>query len=74
MSTKANSAAVATIAFIFLYTPAYVIRYNALTYTYLVELFPYHHRSRGITWFQFYGRGASFFATYANPVGLGNIT
>jgi hypothetical protein len=40
---------------------------------YLVELFPYHHRSRGIAWFQFFGRGAGFFATYVNPVGLTNI-
>lgn len=30
-------------------------------------------RSRGLSWFQFYGRGASFFATYVNPVGLANI-
>lgn len=30
-------------------------------------------RSRGISWFQFYGRGASFFATYVNPVGLTRI-
>lgn len=30
-------------------------------------------RSRGISWFQFYGRGASFFATYVNPVGLARI-
>ena len=37
---------------------------------YLVELFPYHHRSRGISWFQFFGRGAAFFSTYVNPVGL----
>lgn len=30
-------------------------------------------RSRGLSWFQFYGRGASFFATYVNPVGLAHI-
>lgn len=30
-------------------------------------------RSRGLSWFQFYGRGASFFATYVNPVGLARI-
>jgi MFS family permease len=41
---------------------------------YLVEIFPYIGRSRGIAWFQFYGRGAGFFATYVNPVGLANIT
>lgn len=40
---------------------------------YLVELFPYLQRSRGITWFQLFGRGATFFATYVNPIGLSNI-
>jgi high-affinity K+ transport system ATPase subunit B len=39
-----------------------------------VEIFPYVGRSRGISWFQFYGRGAGFFATYVNPIGLANIT
>ncbi|KAL4897322.1 general substrate transporter, partial [Aspergillus ambiguus] len=73
MSTEAQSAAISTIFFIFAYSPAYNLGYNALTYTYLVELFPYTGRSRGISWFQFYGRGAAFFATYVNPVGLDRI-
>ncbi|KAJ5984750.1 MFS sugar transporter [Penicillium canescens] len=73
MSTKAQSAAILTIFFIFAYSPAYNLGYNALTYTYLVELFPYVGRSRGLSWFQFYGRGAGFFATYVNPVGLARI-
>ncbi|KAJ5698854.1 MFS sugar transporter [Penicillium macrosclerotiorum] len=73
MSTKAESAAILTIFFIFAYSPAYNLGYNALTYTYLIELFPYMGRSRGISWFQFYGRGAGFFATYVNPVGLSRI-
>ncbi|KAE8555895.1 hypothetical protein TMatcc_003193 [Talaromyces marneffei ATCC 18224] len=51
----------------------YNIGYNALTYTYLVEIFPYTSRSRGIAWFQFYGRGAAFFATYTNLIGLPRI-
>jgi xanthine/uracil permease len=33
MTTKAQGAAVATLVFIFLYTPAYNIGYNALTYS-----------------------------------------
>ncbi|CAI7643805.1 MFS sugar transporter [Penicillium manginii] len=74
ISTKAQSAAILTIFFIFAYSPAYNLGYNALTYTYLIELFPYMGRSRGISWFQFYGRGASFFATYVNPVGLARIS
>ncbi|KAF3015800.1 hypothetical protein E8E15_006749 [Penicillium rubens] len=73
LATKAQSAAIATIFFIFAYSPAYNLGYNALTYTYLVELFPYMGRSRGLSWFQFYGRGANFFATYVNPIGLARI-
>ncbi|EAW16682.1 putative MFS sugar transporter [Aspergillus fischeri NRRL 181] len=73
LATHAKAAAILTIFFIFCYSPAYNLGYNALTYTYLVEIFPYFGRSRGLSWFQFYGRGATFFATYVNPVGLKNI-
>jgi hypothetical protein len=56
----------------------YVSHYLLLAYAhyaaYLVEIFPYFGRSRGISWFQFYSRGASFFATYVNPVGLKKIS
>ncbi|CAG8952997.1 hypothetical protein HYFRA_00003187 [Hymenoscyphus fraxineus] len=73
LNTKAHAAAVMTIFFIFIYSPAYTLGYNALTYTYLVEIFPYAERSRGIAWFQFFGKGAGFFATYVNPIGLARI-
>jgi len=62
------------IFFIFLYSPAYNIGFNSLTYTYLVELFPYAERTRGLAFFQFFGRGAAFFATFVNPIGLENIS
>ncbi|KAB8201666.1 general substrate transporter [Aspergillus parasiticus] len=74
MTTGVRAAAILTIFFIFAYSPAYNLGYNALTYTYLVEIFPYFGRSRGLSWFQFYGRGAAFFATYVNPVGLDRIS
>ncbi|KAE8147157.1 general substrate transporter [Aspergillus avenaceus] len=74
LSTGVRAAAILTIFFIFCYSPAYNLGYNALTYTYLVEVFPYFNRSRGLSWFQFYGKGAGFFATYVNPVGLNRIT
>ncbi|KAF7589042.1 hypothetical protein BBP40_004830 [Aspergillus hancockii] len=74
ITTEVRAAAILTIFFIFCYSPAYNLGYNALTYTYLVEIFPYFGRSRGLSWFQFYGRGAGFFATYVNPVGLKNIS
>jgi sugar porter (SP) family MFS transporter len=73
-STSDNSAAGwAVLIFIFLYSPAYNIGYNALTYTYLVELWPFALRSRGISFFQLFGRLASFFTTFVNPIGLTNV-
>ena len=71
--TGSDSAAIAVIFFIFLYSPMYNMGYNALTYTYLVELFPYQVRSRGITVFQWWGRVASFFNNFVNPIGLKSI-
>jgi MFS family permease len=47
--------------------------YNALTYTYLVELWPFAERSRGIAYFQLWGRLAGFFTTFINPIALENI-
>jgi len=68
--SKASSRAV--LAFIYMYSPAYNIGYNALTYTFLVELFPFHVRARGITVFQWWGRAAGFFNQFVNPIGINN--
>ncbi|KAF2205353.1 putative MFS sugar transporter [Delitschia confertaspora ATCC 74209] len=73
MEHKTHAAAIVTIFFIFAYSPCYNVGYNALTYTYLVELFPFAQRARGISIFQFWGRGATFFTTFVNPIGLDNI-
>ncbi len=40
---------------------------------YLVEIFPYAQRARGISIFQFFGKAAQFFGTNVNPIGLGDI-
>ncbi|KAK1252108.1 hypothetical protein MKX08_003295 [Trichoderma sp. CBMAI-0020] len=69
-----KAAGAATIFFIFAYQPCYNIGYNALTYTYMVELWPYVERSKGISVFQLFGRLAGFFATFVNPIGLQNIS
>lgn len=37
---------------------------------FLVELFPFHSRAKGITFFQWWGRMASFFNQFVNPIGL----
>lgn len=73
LERQGAAAAKITIFFIFAYSPCYNIGYNALTYTYLVELFPFAQRAKGITIFQFFGRGAGFFTTFVNPIGLENI-
>ncbi|KAF7789433.1 hypothetical protein EIP86_000377 [Pleurotus ostreatoroseus] len=62
----------AVIAFIFLYSPAYNCGFNALTYAFLVELFPYHVRAKGIAIFQWWGRAAGFFNQFVNPIGIAN--
>ncbi|KAI6785278.1 High-affinity glucose transporter-like protein [Emericellopsis cladophorae] len=63
-----------TLIFIFLYAPCYNIGFNALTYTYMVELWPYALRSRGISFFQVFGRFAGFFTTFVNPIGLNSVS
>ncbi|KAI4595257.1 hypothetical protein KJ359_006931 [Pestalotiopsis sp. 9143b] len=70
--TTNSAAGAATIFFIFAYNPCYNIGYNALTYTFLVEIWPFMERSMGIAAFQFWGRGAAFFTTFVNPIGLDN--
>ncbi|KAI0203338.1 guanine deaminase [Astrocystis sublimbata] len=69
-----NGAGVATLFFIFAYSPCYNLGYNALTYTYMVEVWPYAERSRGIAYFQLWSRLAGFFATFVNPIGLENAS
>ncbi|KAF8165914.1 general substrate transporter [Crassisporium funariophilum] len=67
-----QAASRAVIAFIFLYSPCYNMAFNALTYTFLVELFPFHVRAKGISIFQWWGRMAGFFNQFVNPIGIAN--
>ena len=73
MITKSDAAGIAVIFFIFLYTPCYNIAYNALTYVYLIELWPFYARTKGVTWFQLWSRTASTFGGQVNPIGLKKI-
>ncbi|KAI1491802.1 general substrate transporter [Biscogniauxia mediterranea] len=70
VETGSGAAAKLCLFWIYFYQPGYNIGFNALTYTYLVEIFPYAMRARGITIFQFFGKAAQFFGTNVNPVGL----
>jgi len=70
-----NSAAasIPVLVFIYVYSPFYNIGWNALAYTYMVELFPYEQRSKGIAVEQLTVRFAVFFNTYVNPIALDAI-
>ncbi|TVY78311.1 Lactose permease [Lachnellula suecica] len=65
-----KAAGITVLFFIFFYSPWYNIGNNALAYTYMVELFPYAERSRGISIEQFFVRSAGFFTTFINPIGM----
>ncbi|KAG5658604.1 hypothetical protein KAF25_010785 [Fusarium avenaceum] len=71
--TKNNAAGIAALFFYFAYQPTYNIGNNALTYTYLVELWPYSMRSRGIGVQQIFGKLAGFFSTNVNSIALDAI-
>lgn len=47
--------------------------WNALAYTYLVEIFPFQQRAKGIAFEQLMVRFAVFFNTYVNPIALDRI-
>jgi sugar porter (SP) family MFS transporter len=68
-----KQAGVAALFFYFAFSPCYNIGNNALTYTYLVELWPYSHRSRGIGVQQLFGKLAGFFSTNVNSIALDAI-
>ncbi|KAI1501684.1 major myo-inositol transporter iolT [Biscogniauxia marginata] len=66
-------AAIPVLVFIFVYSPFYNCGWNALAYTYLVELFPYQQRAKGIAFEQLTVRFAVFFNTFVNPIALDRI-
>ncbi|OAL54564.1 general substrate transporter [Pyrenochaeta sp. DS3sAY3a] len=70
---KNQSAQIAALFFYFAYSPCYNIGNNSLTYTYLVELFPYAQRTMGIGIEQIFGKLAGFFSIYVNPIALDAI-
>jgi len=65
-----KSAGIAALFFYFAYQPCYNIGNNALTYTFLVELFPYAQRTRGIGIEQVFGKAGGFFSQNVNPIGM----
>ncbi|KAK8113817.1 uncharacterized protein PG998_001692 [Apiospora kogelbergensis] len=68
-----NAAQIAALVWYFTYSATYNIGNNSLTYTYLVELWPYATRSRGIGVEQVFGKLGGFFSTYVNPLAMDAI-
>lgn len=71
--TGSKESGYAVLVFIFLYQPAYCIGYNALTYVYMVEIFPYYVRTKGLSWFQLFGRSAVMFGEFLPVTNLRNV-
>jgi len=65
-----KAAGIAALFFYFSYSPCYNIGNNALTYTFLIELFPYAQRTRGIGIEQVFGKIGGFFSQNVNPIAL----
>ncbi|KAF5853258.1 hypothetical protein GGP41_001800 [Bipolaris sorokiniana] len=71
--TGSKESGIAVLAMIFLYKPSYNIAYNALTYVYMVEIFPYYVRTKGLSWFQLFNRCAVMLGSFTNPIGLEDL-
>lgn len=67
---KNQSAAISALFFYFAFSPCYNIGNNSLTYTYLVEIFPYAQRTMGIGIEQVFGKLGGFFSVNVNPKAL----
>lgn len=70
---KNSAAGISALVWYFAYSPTYNIGNNALTYTYLIEVWPYAMRSRGIGVQQICGKLAGFFSTNVNSIALDAI-
>jgi len=68
-----KSVNIAGLFFYFGFSACYNIGNNALTYTYLVELWPYATRSRGIGVQQLFGKLGGFFSNNVNSIAISAI-
>jgi nitrate/nitrite transporter NarK len=71
--TENKQASAAAMFCYFAFSACYNIGNNALTYTYLVELWPYATRSRGIGVQQIFGKLAGFFSNNVNSIAIDSI-
>ncbi|KAM5341875.1 hypothetical protein ACJ41O_014906 [Fusarium nematophilum] len=65
-----KAAGQAVIAMLFLFYLFYNLAFNALLYSYPVEVLPYPIRAKGFSILMFFGKGAAFINILVNPIGL----
>ncbi|KAJ9156094.1 General substrate transporter [Pleurostoma richardsiae] len=58
------------VAMLFVYYAFYNLGFNALVYSYPVEVLPYPIRAKGFSVLMFFGKVANFLNTFVNPIGL----
>ncbi|KAH7141481.1 general substrate transporter [Dactylonectria estremocensis] len=58
------------LAMLFLFYVFFNFAFNALLYSYPVEILPYPVRAKGFSVLMFFGKGASFINAFVNPIGL----
>ena len=61
------------IAMLFLFYACYNFAYNALLYSYPVEVLPYPIRAKGFSVLMLSGKAANFVNVLVNPIGLDSI-
>ncbi|KAJ7482236.1 hexose transporter [Mycena galericulata] len=66
-----RGSATAVLALIFLFSPAFSMGFS-LVYTYLLELFPFPARAKGMVLHSWFGGTVGFFNQIVNPIGMQN--
>lgn len=67
---KNQAAGLTVIAMLFLFYVFYNFAFNALLYSYPVEILPYSIRAKGFSVLMFFGKGFTFINAFVNPIGL----
>jgi hypothetical protein len=65
-----TSAGHGVVAMLFTFYVFYNLAYNALLYSYPVEILPYHIRAKGFSILMFAGKSTNFVNSFLNPIGL----
>lgn len=58
------------VAMLFLFYTFFNLAFNALLYSYPVEVLPYHIRAKGFSILMFAGKAGNFVNSLLNPIGL----